>query len=406
MRTFLSALLILLAAVGGAWAQADTQLPAPAETPAESQPAHIVIGFLSLENDPRYDEEFVYARIELRPTGDAVAGAKLGLADSAMLADAMGQTVALDEQSAPDVAGLVAQVNAMAEAGERFIILDLPGDVVDQVAAATVDLPVTLINATAPEDYLRRRCYPNLVHTAASDRMSADALVQYLRLHDWTRILLLVGEQPRDEFIAQSFVEAANRFRLQIVDTRTFTLATDPENREENNILLLTGGVDYDVVYLADSRGEYGRYVPYSTQLPRLVVGSTGLVATEWHWSLERYGAPQVNSRFEDLTGGNRRMGGQDWSTWMAVKAVVNAYAKSRSEDPAEIDAYFRSEDMRLDGSKGVTMNFRSWNGQLRMPMLLATHNAIIDIPPLDGYLHQVNVLDTLGIDEPEHTCL
>jgi ABC transporter substrate binding protein (PQQ-dependent alcohol dehydrogenase system) len=234
--------------------------------------------------------------------------------------------------------------------------------------------------------------------------MSADALVQYLRARDWTRVLMLVGEQPRDAVIAQSFLEAANRFRLEIVDTRTFTLATDPENREANNILLLTGGVDYDVVYLADSRGEYGRYVPYATQLPRLVVGSTGLVATEWHWSLERYGAPQVNSRFEDLTGG-RRMAGQDWSTWMAVKAVVNAYAKARSGDPAEIDAYFRGPDMRLDGSKGVSMNFRQWNGQLRMPMLLATHNAIIAIPPLEGYLHQVNVLDTLGIDEPEHTC-
>ena len=50
-------------------------------------------------------------------------------------------------------------------------------------------------------------------------------------------------------------------------------------------------------------------------------------------------------------------------------------------------------------------MNFRPWDGQLRMPMMLATHNAVIAVAPLDGFLHQTNTLDTLGTDEPEHKC-
>ena len=142
-----------------------------------------------------------------------------------------------------------------------------------------------------------------------------------------------------------------------------------------------------------------------ASQAPPIAhVGSTGLVSTEWQWSLERYGAPQVNSRFEKLAGG-RRMAGQDWSTWMAVKAIATAYAKARSEDPAEIDTYLRGPRLRVDGSKGVTMNFRPWDGQMRMPMMLATHNAVIAIPPLEGFLHKTNDLDTLGTDEPEHKC-
>ena len=366
--------------------------------------AEVRIGFLSLDADPRYDEDFVYARIELRPTGNALAGARLGIADSAMLAEATGNSFALDPQSAADVAGLTAKVQAMAAAGERFVILDLPGDTVDQLAAATKDLPVTLVNATAPEDLLRNRCYPNLVHTAASDRMTADALVQYLRTRNWQRILLLVGEEPRDRLVADSFRAAAERYRLKIVEERPFVLSNNPENREENNLLLLTGGAEYDVIYLADSRGEFGRYLPYATQLPRLVVGSTGLVATEWHWSLERYGAPQVNSRFETQAGG-RRMAGQDWSTWIAAKAIATAYAKARSADPAEVDTYLRGPRLKVDGSKGVSMNFRPWDGQLRMPVMLATHNAVIALAPLDGFLHQTNNLDTLGTDEPEHKC-
>lgn len=363
------------------------------------------IGFLSLDNDPRYDADFVYARIELYPTGNAIDGANLGMVDSAMLADAVGLTASLDPQSAPDVAGLVTKVQEMAAAGERFVVLDLPGDVVDQLAAQTRDLPVTLINATAPEDILRNRCYPNLLHTAASDRMNSDAMVQYLRTMNWNRVLLLVGDQPRDAAIAASFKASAERLRLEIVDERPFDLSTNPENREENNALLLTGGIDYDVVYLADSRGEYGRYLPYATQLPRPVLGSTGLVSTEWHWSLERYGAPQVNSRFEELADG-RRMAGQDFNTWMAVKAVMTAYGRARSEDPAEIDAFLRGDRLKIDGSKGVQMNFRSWDGQLRQPIELATHNAVIAIAPLSGFLHQTNTLDTLGTDEPEHQCL
>lgn len=367
--------------------------------------ADISIGYLSLENDPRYSEDYAYARIELHPTGDALKGAELGLLDSQMLAEATGNAFRLDAEQAGDVEGLLAKVEAMASAGTQFVILDLPGETVDQLASASRDLPVTLVNATAPDDVLRARCYPNLLHTAASDRMTADAMVQYLRSNNWTKVLLLVGDRPRDTQIADSFRQSAERYRLNIVDERPFSLSTNPESREENNSRLLTGGVDYDVIYLADSDGEYGRYLPFATQLPRPVLGSTGLVATEWHWSLERYGAPQVNSRFADLSDG-RRMAGQDWSTWIAAKAIATAYTKSRATDAAGIDAYLRGPKLRIDGSKGVTMNFREWDGQMRMPVMLATHNAVIAIPPLDGFAHQLNTLDTLGTDEPEHACL
>lgn len=366
--------------------------------------ADITVGFLSLDDDPRHDAVLAYARIELKSADNTLAGAQLGIADSAVLAEATGNTVTLDAQSAGDAASLAAKVGEMNAAGQRFIIVDLPADILDQVAAATATLPVTLINTTAPDDFLRNRCYPNLLHTAASDRMNADSMVQFLRDHDWLKVLLLVGEEPRDRVIADSFLAAAQRYRLSIVAERPFTLAADPANREENNMLLLTGQADYDVVYIADSVGEFGRYLPYSTQLPRPVIGSTGLVATEWHWGLERYGAPQVTSRFATVADG-RRMSGADWSAWLAAKAVATAYARARSDDPDQVDQFLRGSRLRIDGSKGVSMNFREWDGQLRQPMILATHNAVIAIPPLAGFLHQTNDLDTLGTDQPEHRC-
>ena len=41
----------------------------------------------------------------------------------------------------------------------------------------------------------------------------------------------------------------------------------------------------------------------------------------------------------------------------------------------------------------------------MRFPIVLATHNAVIAEATLEGFLHQTNVLDTLGTDEPEHKC-
>ena len=50
-------------------------------------------------------------------------------------------------------------------------------------------------------------------------------------------------------------------------------------------------------------------------------------------------------------------------------------------------------------------MSFRSWDGQMRQPMFLATSNAMIERTPIRGFLHQTNDLDTLGLDKPETEC-
>ena len=367
-------------------------------------PREVKIGYLSLEYDARYDEKVVYLGLVLDPLTPPVPGAVMGIEDLQILADAAGFKASLDEQKGADVPGLVAKVQEMVAAGERFIIVDLPADVLDQVAATTRDLKVTLINATAHDDYLRTRCYPNLLHTAASDRQLADALVQLLRVRNWLNVLVLYGENPRDKVLADVFTASAQRLRLNIVDTRQVTQSTDSESMEQNNTLLVTGGVDYDVVYIADTQGDYARYLPYATQLPRPVIGSTGLEAAEWQWTWERDGASQVTSRFDKLTGGEH-MDGAEWATWIAAKSVMTAYGKSRQTDPDQIDAYMRGDRFGVDGSKGVLMSFRPWDGQMRMPITLSTADAVIEAAPIEGFEHQVTTLDTLGTDQPEFAC-
>lgn len=386
MKPFLSALFaIVLAGAAGA--------------------ADVHLGLIRLDQDPRYDEDLAYARIELRPLGDIRAAVQMAISDMKIVTDARGLTPVLSQASvAAD--DLITTALQMATDGVTHLVVDLPASEVDTIATALADTSVTILNTTAPDDWLRRRCHANLLHTAASDRMVADALVQHAISHKWKNILVLRGKTERDGIRADAFVQAAERFRLRIVADREFDLSTNPAMREQNNIALLTGGTrDYDAVFIADEIGEFARFVPYQTALSRPVIGATGLVALEWHWAFERYGAPQVSSRFEAVSNDGRRMGWQDWSAWIATRAAITAFAKARGDQLEDVNAFLRSDRLRLDGSKGAQLSFRSWSGQLRMPVLLSTHNAIIGVAPLEGFVHQTNTLDALGFDESEFAC-
>ena len=360
------------------------------------------IGHLSLTDDPRYAQDWGYARLIAPPPVVTADAARMAVGDLQFTTDAVGLTVTLDAQTAAQ-ADLVATAQKMVAAGDAYLVLDLPGADVAAVAAALQDQPVLVVNATAPEEGLRSACVANVVHSGPSLRQQTDAFAQYLRAMNWDNVLILQGEDPSDTGFADAFVASAERLRLTVVDRRPFTLAADPQNREGNNIKLLTADLDYDVVFVADTRGEFGRYVPYSTLLPRPVIGSVGLTSQAWSWAFERDGATQVSSRFDKLTG--RKMQPADWDVWIGVKSLISAAIKSPDADPATLREFMTSKDLKLDGSKGVTLNYRSWDGQLRQPILLATSDAVIAVAPLQGFSHQTNTLDTLGTDEAEFVC-
>ena len=141
--------------------------------------------------------------------------------------------------------------------------------------------------------------------------MLMDGLAQFLRFKRWTDILVLEGGGPADKRLSLAFRNSAKKYGLKVSERRDFVLGNDPRNRDRNNIALLTAG-SYDVVFLADREGEFGRYVPFQTQLARPVVGSEGLRASAWHWTWERHGAPQLNQRFDRRN--KRRMSDTDWA--------------------------------------------------------------------------------------------
>ena len=363
----------------------------------------LVIGHLEMKGDRDYRQSRTFAAFLTQPLGRPHAGGEVALGEVKWHGAATGTTFALDRQRARQDE-LVSTAEAMLARGIRFIILDLSAPEIASVSRAMADREVVLFNIRSAADNLRGPdCQPNLLHIAPSDAMRADAVGQVLALRRWREVLVLVGPLAADKTMADAFRRTAARYGLKIADERDFVLSNDPRQRELNNPLLLTQGSDHDVIFVADSDGEFARDLNYRTVDPRPLVGSEGLAGLAWHWSWSRHGAPQLEKRFQDFAA--RPMRDPDWAAWLAVKAVATAVQRTQSVAFATLRDHLLSAELVLDGFKGNRLSFRPWDNQLRQPMLLATHNHVVARAPVEGFLHRTNNLDTLGIDEPETTC-
>jgi len=376
---------------------------APSRT-AVAADTELVIGVLERADDVRYRRSRTAAQFMMQPLGRPFDGAKVALRELKFQGQAAGVAFKLERLKARSVAELQAQIDAAEAAGIRLLIADLPAADLKALAEATAGRELLLFNVSARDDALRQEaCQAHLMHLLPSYAMSTDALAQYLSFRKWRRVLSLEGPLPADRQLAAAFARAAKRYGLKFVDRRPFKLSNDPRERELHDIDLLTVGADYDVLFIADSDGEFARNVPYHTVAPRPVVGSEGLAPLAWHWSWERHGAPQLNRRFQKKA--KRQMRDVDWAAWLAVKAIGEAALRTGGGDFAKLRAYLKSPDLVLDGFKGNRVNFRPWNNQLRQPILLATHNWVVERAPIPGFLHEKNDLDTLGYDERESRC-
>jgi ABC transporter substrate binding protein (PQQ-dependent alcohol dehydrogenase system) len=377
------AALLLLAALPAAAATFKVTLLAPAD-------------------DPRLERARVERAAPGHATGPALDGLQVALKEAALPLEAAGAKLELAVVEVADAAAARAAAVAAEKAGAAALVADLP---VPWLLAAADAVKLPLLNVGAGDDGLRQAdCRRNLLHLAPSERMRADAIAQALVARGWKKLLLLAGPLPADAARRDTALMAIRRFGLTLTAQKPFKLSADPRERELANPRLLTnpaGGGDYDVVWVIDSDGEFGTLLPFRTVLPRPVVGDAGLVAVAWSPKFERFGAPQVSRRLARAAG--RPMSAHDWAAWMAGKALVAA-AVAAPRGPAAAFQKALAEG-ELDGSKGVAMSFRPWDGQLRQPLLLTDGQAVIETVPGDGVLHPRNRLDTLGADEPERLC-
>ena len=354
---------------------------------------------ITLADDPRLERTRLERAYLGHPGGPLDEAIAMAIEESQFELESAAAAIKVNRVVAAGLEAARSAAAAAEKAGAAVLLTDLPAAWALAVVDA-VKLPV--LNLSEAADSLRQQdCRARLFHLMPSERMRTDALAQTLVAHKWSKLLLLTGSSPTDTLRTATAQASIKRYGLQVVASKPFKLSADPRERDQANPLLLTGGVQYDAVWVIDSDGEFARSLPYRTVLPRPVVGDAGLVALAWHAQFERFGAPQVVRRFAKAV--KRAMTAQDWVAWLAGKALVALVSAQPTGNAATWAQAIPK--LQLDGSKGTQMSFRAWDGQLRQPLQLTDGQGVVATAPIEGLLHPSEVLDTLGADAPEKLC-
>jgi ABC transporter substrate binding protein (PQQ-dependent alcohol dehydrogenase system) len=344
------------------------------------------------------------------PQDEGVQGARLGIADNDTTGHFTGQSFALTEAIVPEDGDAAAGLRELAAKGIRLVVTDLAAPELLSVAGMPEAAAVTFFDAGSADDRLRGEdCRANILHLLPSRAMLADALVQYLVAKRWQNLLLVVGHGEGDHQFAGDIRHAALKFQARIVEEKPWTFVPGARRTDTGHFAIqaevarFTQGISYDVLVVADEEDEFGDDLSYRTFDPRPVAGTQGLIPTAWARPHEQWGATQLQERF--LHQAKRWMTDRDYAAWMAVRAIGEAATRSKSTDPAAILAFMRGDRFELAAYKGARLSFRSWDGQLRQPVLLTDVHSLVSVSPQPGFLHQFSELDTLGIDKPETKC-
>jgi ABC transporter substrate binding protein (PQQ-dependent alcohol dehydrogenase system) len=240
-------------------------------TLAVAEPLGVKIGYLG-----RAEKRATISLVDFPPDNDGVAGVRLALEDNNTTGKFLDQHFSLEEARIKEGDDPVAVVSQLADRGISLFIADLSADALLKVADAGRSRGLMFFNAGAIDDRLREQdCRPNVIHSAPTRSMLADALAQYLVVKRWRRWLLVVGSHDSDKLYAEALRRAAARFGAKIVQERVFE-DTGGARRTDSGLvqiqrqmpLFLQGAPDHDVLVAADESEVFASYLPYRTLDP------------------------------------------------------------------------------------------------------------------------------------------
>ena len=406
----LGAVVLLSAPLEAAPEQTETpSVQAPA-TPAAPQAAEMIkvpIGYLKQE----VKRPIPLSRLHAEPEDYGIAGALMALKDNNTTGRFTKQEFTLDVERVPIGGDAVAVLQRLVDSGHHFVLVDATAETLLTLSDSVKGNDVLLFNVRAEDEALRQEeCRANVLHTAPDRYMLADALAQYLVWKRWQRWLVVKGPFPEDLAYLEAIRRAAKRFGGTIVEEREYKETPGARRSDTGQLqvqrqmpVLTQGAPSYDVVIVADEREVFGPYLPFRTYDPRPVAGTAGLVAASWHPAHEQWGATQMQNRFQRLA--KRFMWPVDYQAWIAVRAIGEGTTRAASAEFAPVNAHIRSKDLSLAAFKGQKVTFRTWDGQMRQPILITGPDLPVSMSPQEGFLHEEAEVDTLGVDAPETKC-
>lgn len=391
------------------WLAAARPAAAIPEAPTEAPPGALVTKIVYVSK--QYPEPLPLSLLDKPLTDEGVQGARLAIKENNMTGRLIEQHFDLIEVVAKATEDVVPLVKAAIGDGHALIVADLEPQDLLAVSSLPEAASAVLLNTRSSRDELRQEdCRLNVFHIIPNWAMRADALAQYLIWKKWRRWFVVHGTSPGDMEYLSAIRRAATKFGAKIVLERPYEFdagsrRTDSGHQQiQTQMPMLTQGApEYDVIFVADAAEAFGDYLLFRTYEPRPVVGSHGLQAVAWHRSFEQYAGTQLQNRFEKQA--QRFMTERDFTAWLAVRVVGEAVTRTGKNKPEEVRERITSTEFEVAGFKGVGLNFRSWDHQMRQPVLLSGPRTLVSISPQDGFLHQKFLTDTLGFDQPESKC-
>jgi ABC transporter substrate binding protein (PQQ-dependent alcohol dehydrogenase system) len=397
-----------LAAAGAQDAPAPAKVDSAKAGAAAAEKKTMDVVYLGKE----YREPLPLSYAEKVITDKGIQGARQMLKEANLAGGFLGFQYTLEEAIVPEDADVVAKAKELLAAGNRFFIADFEPD--DLLAVA--DLPeaqdAIILNIRSSATRLRQEdCRKNVFHIIPDFAMRADAIAQYLILKKWRDWFVMRRDTPEDEDYLAQVQRSAKRFGGNIVEDHLYDLPPGARNLDSGHqqiqaqmALETERSPDHDVVWAINSDDDFGDYLMYRTTLPRPVVGTQGMQATAWDKSYTESGGMRFQRAIPRIA--NRPPVERDYTGWLGLRTLSEAAQKSGSVDPEAVKEYMLSDQFRLEAFKGQALSFRTWDQQMRQPIILGGGTRVpVSTSPQEGFLHPKFVTDTLGFDEPESKC-
>lgn len=391
---------------------AASEAPPPAAAPAAADGAAQTKAMRIVYLGKEYEEPLPLSYAEKPIPDKGIQGARLMLKEANQAGNFVGHSFELTEAIVPQDADVVAKAKEVLAGGDRFIIADLePADLL-----AVADLPeakdAVIMNIRSSATALRQeQCRINVFHVIPDYAMRADALAQYLIWKKWPRWFVIRRDSPQDQDYLAQVKRSAARFGGKVVDDKLYDLPPGARNLDSGHQQIQAqipmeteAAPEHDVVWAINSDDDFGDYLLFRTYLPRPVVGTQGLQAVAWDKSYTESGAMHFQNAIPRIA--KRAPVERDYTAWLGFRALADSAMKSGKTTPQEVKAYMLSDEFKLEGFKGQAMSFRTWDHQMRQPIVLGGGTRVpVSTSPQEGFLHPTNVTDTLGFDKPETKC-
>ena len=193
IQRWLALAIVLSLVAAPAWAQALETL---------------TIGYVEIAGDGRYEPMRGTEGMVLATRDRPFPAAEVALDEARPLQPMLHRAFALTRITLAATADVVpAVLAALRERNVHFFVLDLPAEAIALLAPAVKGEDILLLNASAPDDALRREtCAAELVHVAPSLAMLSDAQAEYMAFRKWRDALVLRGPRPADGVVADAFI--------------------------------------------------------------------------------------------------------------------------------------------------------------------------------------------------------